>query len=254
MSASTSSDAPSITFNPPNEVVAPCREHISAANAALDRLEQNLEGADTNAIALDAVNEAAGELRAAFAFVDQLEESVAAAGLLVEATERRLEVFERGETLPESLAQLPPAMFTTHQFTRQVRRREKAAQPDLPELALLPPSRAEERAKASASSTSAPSSNGAHPTPAAAAAAGLNAELRESAEELQRIAAEKAEELQRLAKSGLATAKEKAPQLVAAAERAKETARSFWKSSGVSKEWSSFWNSATGSKGGGGSG
>ena len=163
MSAATSSDAPAITFNPPNEVVAPCREQISAANAALDRLEQNLEGADTNAIASDGSTRPAAA--AAFAFADQLEESVAAAGLLVEATERRLEVFERGETLPESLAQLPPAMFTTHQFTRQVRRREKAAQPDLPELALPPPSRAEERAKASASSTSAPSSNGAHPTP-----------------------------------------------------------------------------------------
>ena len=60
----------------------------------------------------------------------------------MEATERRLETLERAEQLPPPLAQLPPVQFEAHQFTQQLRRRELTAPPELPELELLPPSRA----------------------------------------------------------------------------------------------------------------
>lgn len=220
------------SLDPPAATLAPCAAHIAASNAALDRLEMELEehtDAGT-ASALEAVNDAATELRAAFAFVDQLEESISAAGLLVEATERRLEVLERGERLPDSLAQLPPALFTNHQFTRQVRRREKPATPDLPELTLLPPSRAEASRQ--------------HDGASVAGVAGASLPAAMSADELQRLAASKAaelqskaDELQRFAASRLASAREQAPQLLAAAERARSRAKSlFGTSSGT---WSS---------------
>jgi len=258
-------------LEPPAAVLEPCATHIAAANAALARLEAELEGAenDGTAAALDAVNDAAAELRAAFAFIDQLEESVAAAGLLVEATERRLEVFERGERLPDSLATLPPAMFTNHQFTRQVRRREKAAPPDLPELTLLPPSRAEtaeaERAAAAAVVPEwAPLppevdelqriAEAAAATAATAASNNL-AFAREQASRQAAILADQAPQLMAaadVAAASLASAREqaaqqaailadKAPELVAAAERAREKARELFKST---SGWSSgFWGS-----------
>ena len=134
--------------------LAPLAALSASASSSLDRIEAqlgSLEAVGTpltdgnlgeGAAALALVAESAAELQAAYAFIDQLAESVAAAGLLVEATERRLEVLERGEKLPESIASLPPPMFTNHQFTRQIRRRERAAPPDLPELTLLPPSQA----------------------------------------------------------------------------------------------------------------
>ena len=212
---------------PPPSVLEPCAAHVASATAALHRLEIELDRSGTDAAALDAVTAAAEELRAAFAFVDQLEESVAAAGLLVEATERRLELLERGERLPDSLAQLPPAMFTNHQFTRQVRRREKVAPPDLPELQLLPPSRAQESAAAAARGADA---NAALPASGAAM----------SADELQKLAASKADELQRLAASSIASAKEQAPQLLAAAERARERARTLLNNG--SDLMSGFWS------------
>lgn len=237
-------------LSPPADILEPCAAHVAAANAALQRLEAELDSAESDgtAAAMDAVNDATAELRAAFAFIDQLEESVKAAGLLVEATERRLEVFERGERLPDSLATLPPAMFTNHQFTRQVRRREKAPPPDLPELTLLPPTRAETEVAARA---------------ATAAEQPDWAPLPAEVDELQRIAAAnvaaataKAEELQRLAASSLASARDQAaqqaPQLMAAAEqaqqaaqqtaeRAREKAKALF--SGASGWSSGFWGS-----------
>jgi hypothetical protein len=116
---------------------------VQAASQSLESIEQQLRSGalDEGAAALKLVADSAAELKACYAFIDQLEESVNSAGLLVEATERRLEVLERGERLPASLASLPPPMFTNHQFTRQIRRRERTAPPDLPELSLLPRSR-----------------------------------------------------------------------------------------------------------------
>ena len=221
--ASSSSDALAQHLVPPPSVLEPCATHVASATAALHRLESELDRSGTDDDALDAVTAAADELRAAFAFVDQLEESVAAAGLLVEATERRLELLERGERLPDSLAQLPPAMFTNHQFTRQVRRREKVVPPDLPELQLLPPSRAEAAATAA---------NAADPN------ASLPASM--SADELQKLAAIKADELKELAASSIASAKEQAPQLLAAAERARDRARNLLNNG--SDMMSGFWS------------
>lgn len=116
---------------------------VQAASQSLESIESQLKSGalDEGAAALKLVADSAAELKACYAFIDQLEESVNSAGLLVEATERRLEVLERGERLPASLVSLPPPMFTNHQFTRQIRRRERTAPPDLPELSLLPRSR-----------------------------------------------------------------------------------------------------------------
>ena len=122
--------------------LAPCFLHVAAAKASLSQLEEQLDVGDDTQTALRQVNEAAAELQDAFAFIDQIEHSVAAAALLVEATERRLEALERGEQLPESLAQLSPAIFDAHQFSRSIARQERGAPPHLPELSLLPPSRA----------------------------------------------------------------------------------------------------------------
>jgi hypothetical protein len=145
------------------------------------------------------VTDAASELRAAYAFIDELEASVAAAGLLVEATERRLEALERNEPLPDSLATLPPAMFTNRQFTRQVRRGERIAPPDLPELTLLPPSRHATSTAASGRLTSA--------SPAGGTSTNAADELLDGALELKKIAS-------------------------SAASRARERAQSLWSSSG----------------------
>lgn len=116
---------------------------VQSAMQSLERVEQQLRSGtlDEGAAALKLVTYSAAELKACYAFIDQLEQSVHSAGLLVEATERRLEVLEGGERLPEEIANLPPPMFTNHQFTRQIRRREHVAPPDLPELNLLPRSR-----------------------------------------------------------------------------------------------------------------
>ena len=117
-----------------------CLAHVASAKASLLQLEDlQDDGVDAS---LQRILSAASELQAAFEFIDTLEHSVNAAGDLVEATERRLNVLERGEALPESIAQLPPPMFAATQFARQLRRREKAPPLDLPELVVLPPSQA----------------------------------------------------------------------------------------------------------------
>ena len=120
--------------------LSPCLAHVAAARASLMQIEDQLDVDDAQE-ALHKIVSTADELQSVFEFIDALERSVASAGELVEATERRLEVLERGEPLPDSLAQLPPPMFNAHQFTRQLRRREKAAPLDLPELVVLAPSR-----------------------------------------------------------------------------------------------------------------
>ena len=87
---------------------------VQSAMQSLERVEQQLRSGtlDEGAAALKLVTYSAAELKACYAFIDQLEQSVHSAGLLVEATERRLEVLERGERLPEEIANLPPPMFT----------------------------------------------------------------------------------------------------------------------------------------------
>lgn len=184
--------------------LAPLAALSASASSSLDRIEAqlgSLEAVGTpltdgnlgeGAAALALVAESAAELQAAYAFIDQLAESVAAAGLLVEATERRLEVLERGEKLPESIASLPPPMFTNHQFTRQIRRRERAAPPDLPELTLLPPSQAAS-ALANAANTSC-SGAGAGGAGSSSSPASASAPVRES---LAAAAARDREELAR---------------------------------------------------------
>ena len=132
-----------VGLKPSAAVLQPCAAHVASASDSLRCLEQRLAdraSLDSDvAAATTLVVDAATELRAAFAFIDQLEESVASASLLIEATERRLAVYERGERLPESLLSLPPAMLTHHQFLRQLQRRECHPLPDLPELTMLPP-------------------------------------------------------------------------------------------------------------------
>ena len=73
--------------------LAPLAAKIASAAASFERVEQGLaSGAlDEAAAALELVTEAAAELRYAYEFIDSLEESVNSAGLLVEATERRLD-------------------------------------------------------------------------------------------------------------------------------------------------------------------
>ena len=125
------------------EELRPCASHVAAVQSALQRLEQELQDDSEDVVegALGRLETATVHLRDAFAFIDALSHGVAAASDLVEATERRLEALERGEALPDSLAQLPPAMFTAHQYVQQIRRREQPPPPELPELILLPPSR-----------------------------------------------------------------------------------------------------------------
>ena len=119
-----------------------CCQTLSSVSASLAELAMVADEAPSRASseeALQQVLDAAAELRDAFAFVDELEHRVDEAASLVEATDRRLGAFERGERLPESIAQLPPAQFSVHQFTRQLRRRERGPALELPELSALPP-------------------------------------------------------------------------------------------------------------------
>lgn len=170
--------------------VEPCRTHVAAARASLTKLEQELDGSPDSDAALRQLIAAAADLRTAFAFVDELEEGVARASDLVEATERRLEVFERGETLPDELSRLPPAMFTSHQFIRQIQRKECDTAPELPELVLLPPSR---RSTGSAAQ-------------AAASVEGMISNAKDEATVLLGTAVEKGQQLERFARSGLSAA------------------------------------------------
>ena len=116
----------------------PCLAHVAVAKASLLHLEEQLDDGNAEQ-SLKRILAATAELQSAFEFIDALELGVASAGDLVEATERRLNTLEV-EPLPDSLAQLPPPTFSASQFSRQLRRREKAATLDLPELVLLPPS------------------------------------------------------------------------------------------------------------------
>jgi hypothetical protein len=119
-----------------------CCEKISTVSAELAELASEIDAAPRHPDAMcNDVLGAAVELREAFAFIDELVSCVEDAALLVEATGRRLDALERGERLPTSLANLPPAQFSAHQFTRQLRRRERGPVPKLPELTALPPSR-----------------------------------------------------------------------------------------------------------------
>ena len=144
-SAAARSSACATLWPPPSHFFAtytdlrPCLAHVAVAKASLLHLEDQLDDGDAEQ-SLKRILAATAELQSAFEFIDALELGVASAGDLVEATERRLNTLELGEPLPDSLAQLPPPTFSASQFSRQLRRREKAATLDLPELVLLPPS------------------------------------------------------------------------------------------------------------------
>ena len=144
-SAAARSSACATLWPPPSHFFAtytdlrPCLAHVAVAKASLLHLEDQLDDGDAEQ-SLKRILAATAELQLAFEFIDALELGVASAGDLVEATERRLNTLELGEPLPDSLAQLPPPTFSASQFSRQLRRREKAATLDLPELVLLPPS------------------------------------------------------------------------------------------------------------------
>eukprot|EP00966_Prymnesium_polylepis_P011404 262799-Prymnesium_polylepis.1 len=119
-----------------------CCHTLSSVSASLAELAMVADEAPSRAATEDALQQvldAAAELREAFAFVDELEHRVDEAASLVEATDRRLGALERGQSLPESIAQLPPAQFSVHQFSRQLRRRERGPDLELPELSALPP-------------------------------------------------------------------------------------------------------------------
>ena len=119
-----------------------CRHKVAAVSASLAALTAEVDalpGMMDVDNALRRVLEAGAELRDAYSFIEELEHGVASAEALVDATDRRLTVVERGERLPEAVAQLPPAQFSAHQFARQLRRRQRAPAPELPELSLLPP-------------------------------------------------------------------------------------------------------------------
>ena len=236
-----------VGLKPSAAVLQPCAAHVASASDSLRCLEQRLAdraSLDSDvAAATTLVVDAATELRAAFAFIDQLEESVASASLLIEATERRLAVYERGERLPESLLSLPPAMLTHHQFLRQLQRRECHPLPDLPELTMLPPPStrpsepwpAAAAAAAAAAAVTAASTAAAAATAAATAAASAAggvattsapsgsstaaipiARLQTAGGELLEGAAEHAAELEQLART--------------AASRARDTAQKLWSS------------------------
>ncbi|KAL1515053.1 hypothetical protein AB1Y20_004118 [Prymnesium parvum] len=122
--------------------LAVCCHTLSSLSTALAQLATEIDAMPSGAAshhALQQLAAAAGELREAFAFIDSLELRVAEAELLVEATDRRLGVLERGECLPDAIAQLPPAQFSAHLFCRQLRRREVGSRLELPELSALPP-------------------------------------------------------------------------------------------------------------------
>ncbi len=113
----------------------------TSAHASLDALEEQLASLNAGEDTANELIDTTERLEAAFAFVEVLEHNVEAAAALVEATGRRLEALERCERLPAELEQLSPAMFSAHQFVRQVKRRERPAPPELPELSVLPPCR-----------------------------------------------------------------------------------------------------------------
>ena len=113
----------------------------SLANLTARSCERE-ECLDDAASALQELQAAAIVLKAAFRFIDVLDHNIHTAATLAEATERRLEAHERAEQLPPQVAQLPPVQFEAHQFTQQLRRRHLTVPPELPELELLPPSRA----------------------------------------------------------------------------------------------------------------
>ncbi|KAL3927671.1 MAG: hypothetical protein SGPRY_002720 [Prymnesium sp.] len=112
---------------------------LSAALAELASQVDHLPSSSVREQAMQKLVDVSLELQEAFSFIDALEGRVAEASLLVEATDRRLAAFERGERLPESISQLPPAQFSAHHFTRQLLRREASRTLDLPELDALPP-------------------------------------------------------------------------------------------------------------------
>ena len=151
--------------------------HVASAEASLQQLEDGLDtSGSVDEESLHQILAATSQLHAAFRFIDELESGIAAASELIEATERRLEVAERGEALPESLAQLPPPMFTAHQFIRRIRKHEHPAPPELPELKVLPPSRSSAVAAQAQHSTS------------ATGLMGVDALLGTAADEVQRLA------------------------------------------------------------------
>lgn len=112
---------------------------LSTAFAELAMVADETPSLAATEEALQQIEAAAVELQEAFAFIDLLEQKVQEAAMLVEATDRRLSVIERGEQLPESIAHLPPAQFSMHLFMRQLRRKEHGGHLELPELSALPP-------------------------------------------------------------------------------------------------------------------
>ena len=132
-----------------SSLLGPCAAHVASAHESLRRLEEELEAnADEPEAVLRQLLTATLQLRDAFEVIDALSDGVSHAAALVEATERRLQVLERGDSLPPTLANLPPAIFSASQFARQVRRREPPELPQLPELSMLPPSPSHARAHA----------------------------------------------------------------------------------------------------------
>ena len=119
----------------------PCAQALAGLHGDVARLSEELDNlqaqAPAAAAALDELIAATASLRELYALIDVLERNVATAGRVVEAAERRLVALQDGP-LPPALAQLPTVPFSAGQFVRQLRAREVAEAPALPELELLP--------------------------------------------------------------------------------------------------------------------
>ena len=122
----------------------PCAQALAGLHGDVARLSEELDNlqaqAPAAAAALDELIAATASLRELYALIDVLERNVATAGRVVEAAERRLVALQDGP-LPPALAQLPTVPFSAGQFVRQLRAREVAEAPALPELELLPAAR-----------------------------------------------------------------------------------------------------------------